>query len=77
MDEHNAIDSPLEPRRGRRHMGLKLAIAGAVTAAVLATSGVAHAGYRWSRMAPATTTTSTTTTTVTTSPQPAGAYRWG
>ena len=48
-----------EPRPRRR--AAQAAIAAAIVGAVLATGGIAHAGYRWGRMAPVTTPSTTTT----------------
>lgn len=84
---HEALDvTPATDGGPRRRRMVKLALAGVVVAGALATSGVAHAGYRWKRVAPAVTTTTTPKTTTTAPKAPTTTvgtdvavegYRWG
>jgi len=46
MDE-STNPEPNQTSQSGKHRMMKLVLAGTVAAAVLATSGVAHAGYRW------------------------------
>lgn len=83
----NGNSENIESTERRARRGLELAMGVMVASAVLATSGIAYAGYRWGRSAPTTTTTtvkpSRPTTTVkpavtpTSTPETAAGYRWG
>lgn len=64
------VTTDVEDQLTRRRRGVKVAIAGLVAAGVLATSGVAHAGYRWGKMAVVSTTTTTTAPRSTTTAKP-------
>lgn len=74
-------DDNTHPAQTRPRRSIKIAIGMVVAGGILATSGVAHAGYRWSLVPPKTgakpsmTTTSTSTTT-TTAPTVEKSYRW-